>query len=88
MVEDSPLLLESGIDRDCDVKVLVDAPFETRLRRVRRARGWDAQELRRREKNQVPLDIKRQQADYVIINDADEAQCLEQTRRVLSQITS
>lgn len=87
IVEDSPLLLESGIDRDCDVFVLVDAPFDTRLDRVRRTRGWDAEELRRREKNQMPLDIKRQRADYVIINDADEAHCLEQTRRVLSQIT-
>jgi dephospho-CoA kinase len=87
IIEDSPLLLESGIDRDCDVLVLVDAPFDIRLDRVRRTRGWDAGELHRREKNQMPLDIKRQRADYVIINDADEAHCLEQTRRVLSQIT-
>lgn len=87
IIEDSPLLLESGIDRDCDVRVLVDAPFDVRLGRVRHTRGWDAGELLRREKNQLPLDIKRQRADYVIINDADEAHCLEQTRRVLSQIT-
>lgn len=88
IVEDSPLVLETGIDRVCSVLVLVDAPFDIRLDRVRRTRGWDAGELRRREKNQLPLDIKRQRADYVIINDADEAHCLEQTRRVLSQITS
>ena len=87
IIEDSPLLLESGINRDCDVLVLVDAPFDVRLDRVQRTRGWDAEELCRREKNQMPLDIKRQRADYVIINDADEAHCLEQTRRVLSQIT-
>lgn len=87
IIEDSPLLLETGIDSQCDVLVLVDAPFETRLDRVRVTRGWDAEELLRREKNQMPLDIKRQRADYVIINDAGEAHCLEQTRRVLSQIT-
>lgn len=87
IVEDSPLLLESGIDRDCNALVLVDAPFGVRLDRVRHTRGWDAGELLRREKNQVPLDIKRRRADYVIINDADEAHCLEQTRRVLSKIT-
>ncbi|GAB4197963.1 MAG: dephospho-CoA kinase [Phycisphaeraceae bacterium] len=87
IVEDSPLLLESGIAQECDVIVLVDAPFDLRLERVSRTRGWDRAELERREKNQAPLDIKRECADYVIINDADEAHCLTQTRRVLSQIT-
>ncbi len=86
VVEDCPLLLESGIDGECDTLVYVDAPFQTRLDRVRRARGWGAQELRLRDKSQMPLDIKRQRADYVISNDADEAHCLEQTRRVFSQI--
>ncbi len=87
IVEDSPLLLESGIDRDCDALVFVDAPRALRLQRVARDRGWDAAELSRREKSQMPLDIKRERADYVISNDASEAHCLEQTREVLSRIT-
>ena len=86
IVEDCPLLLETGIDQQCDALVFVDAPFETRLRRVQRTRGWTDEELARRDKSQTPLDIKRQRADYMISNDADEAQCLAQTRRVLSQI--
>ena len=86
IVEDCPLLIETGIDEECDTLIFVDAPFETRLERVQRTRGWDREELARRDNNQTPLDIKRQRADYVISNDADEAQCLAQTRRVLSQI--
>lgn len=86
VVEDCPLLLETGLDRECDVLVFVDAPLEVRLARVREERDWSQQELDRREKNQTPLDIKRLKADYVISNDAGEAHCLEQTRRVLSQI--
>lgn len=86
VVEDCPLLLETGLDRECDVLVFVDAPLEIRLARVREERDWSQQELDRREKNQTPLDIKRLKADYVISNDAGEAHCLEQTRRVLSQI--
>ncbi len=86
VVEDCPLLLETGIDQQCDALVLVDASFQTRLERVSPTRGWGAEELSRRDKSQMPLDIKRQRADYVISNDADEAHCLEQTRRVLSQI--
>jgi dephospho-CoA kinase len=86
IVEDCPLLLESGIDSQCDALVLVEASFQTRLKRVQKTRGWGAQELGLRDKSQTPLDIKQQRADYVISNDADEAHCLEQTRRVLSQI--
>ncbi len=86
VVEDCPLLLELGIDKQCDALIFVEASFETRLARVRKTRGWGPQELTRRDKSQTPLDIKRQRADYVVSNDADEAHCLAQTRRVLSQI--
>lgn len=87
IVEDSPLLLETGIDRVCDVLIFVDAPLEVRQARLARTRGWGPDVLADREKNQLPLDTKRQRADYVISNDAGEAHCLEQTRRVLSRIT-
>jgi len=86
VVEDCPLILETGIDRQCDVLIYVDCLQATRLDRVQKHRGWTAKELARREKLQLPLDIKRQRADYVIHNDADEAHCLAQTRRVLSKI--
>lgn len=87
IVEDSPLLLETGIDKECNVLVFVDAPLALRQQRVARDRGWTPDELAQREKYQTPLDTKRQRADYVISNDAGEAHCLEQTRRVLSRIT-
>ncbi len=86
IVEDCPLLLETGIDKQCDALIFVETDFQTRLARVSQTRGWGPEELRRRDKSQMPLDIKRQRADYVISNDADEAHCLAQTRRVLSQI--
>lgn len=70
-VWDSPLLLEAGLDELCDAVVFVDAPGEDRLRRVAQ-RGWDAAELDRREKVQLPLDKKRQKADYYLRN-ADAA---------------
>ncbi len=87
IVEDSPLLLETGIGRECDVLVFVDASLEVRRERLARTRGWSPEVLAGREKNQLPLDTKRERADYVISNDAGEAHCLEQTRDVLSRIT-
>ena len=86
IVEDCPLLLETGLDRACDVLVYVEAPYAVRAARVRQQRGWSAAELERREKNQAPLDTKRARADDVIDNGAGRASAREQVRRVLSRV--
>jgi dephospho-CoA kinase len=65
---DTPLLFETGLNRQCDAVVFVDAPPEARLPRVAKQRGWDAAELQRREILQLPLDKKREISDYVVIN--------------------
>ena len=86
IVDDTPLLVEKGLHRDCDVLVFVETPEEIRLQRVHKNRGWTAQELIKRQSTQVALDKKAALADYVLDNRADQARCLEQVRRVLSQI--
>jgi len=70
VVIDAPLLLEAGSDSACDVVVYVDAPREVRAYRVKAGRGWDEQELSRRENAQLPLEEKRCRSDEVITNDA------------------
>lgn len=87
IVEDCPLLLERELDGDCDVLVYVDAPEHVRLERVARTRGWTAQELQRREKNQLPLDIKRRRADYVVDNGSDTTDLLPQTQSLLHWVS-
>ncbi|MEQ9459511.1 MAG: dephospho-CoA kinase [Phycisphaeraceae bacterium] len=86
IVEDCPLLLEVGLDTECDTLVFVDSPKEHRERRVTETRGWSPEELADRESSQLPLDIKRDRADYVINNDADPDQLRVQSSRVLSLI--
>ncbi|MCG8601017.1 MAG: dephospho-CoA kinase [Verrucomicrobiales bacterium] len=86
VIEDCPLLLETGLDRQCDALVFIDCPFDVRLERLSASRGWDASELRRREERQAPLDTKRQSADYVISNAGPDDSVLEQARGVLQQI--
>jgi dephospho-CoA kinase len=86
IVEDCPLLLEAGIASSCDALVFVAADEQVRLKRVAQSRGWDADELARRQKNQLALDIKGQRADHVIDNNADPAHCQDQVRRVLSDV--
>jgi len=69
VVVDAPLLFEAGIDGLCDAVVFVDCPLEGRVKRVVEGRGWAPGELERREKAQMPLDVKRSRSDYVVIND-------------------
>jgi dephospho-CoA kinase len=68
IVFDAAILLESGWTDHVDVVAFVDVPFEVRLQRVAEGRGWTADELRRREASQWPLDRKRAAANVVIDN--------------------
>jgi dephospho-CoA kinase len=68
VVLDAPKLYEAGLDCCCDVVIFVDAEWAERVQRVVAARGWTEEELRRREKLQIPLDTKRANADHVVIN--------------------
>lgn len=84
IVEDTPLLLEAGLEDEMDHLVFVDAPRAVRLERVR-SRGWDDAELTRRENSQMRLDIKRKRAEDVIHNGGDIGETREQVRRLLSR---
>lgn len=85
IVEDTPLLLEKNLADQVDSIVFVDADATIRAARVA-GRGWSAEEIARREKNQLPLDFKRNRADHVLDNSAGEAESLLHVRRILSQI--
>lgn len=86
VIEDCPLLLESGLDDDCDLLVFIDCPREVRLQRLSQTRGWDAEELQKREAHQAPLDTKRGAADYVIDNGVRHERVREQVQNLLKQI--
>ncbi len=86
VILDAPLLFEAGLGEECDAVVFVDAPREIRLNRVREHRGWDEEELARREKSQLPLEEKRSRSDYVVRNDRDEASLHERVSRILDEI--
>jgi dephospho-CoA kinase len=84
-VWDTPLLFETGLNRECDCIVFVDAPLEVRLRRVS-ARGWTADDLTARENLQLPLDKKRRISDYCVSNIDGIDVVREQVRDILTRI--
>ena len=88
IIWDSPLLVESGLHRECDAVVYIDATQTIRQARVQKSRGWTPNELAQREKSQIPLDKKANIADYCIDNSGDEVASLSQVRQVLSQLSA
>ena len=85
-VWDTPLLFETGLNQKCDAVVFVDAPLDVRLDRVHVHRGWDYDELIRREKLQMPLDKKRELSHYIVTNTADARRALDQVQQILTRI--
>lgn len=84
---DAAVLLESGWSDLCQSVVFVDVPFEDRLSRVVSNRGWSEDELRRREASQLPLNEKRQVADFVVDNSGEVSNSVEQLKQFVLSIT-
>lgn len=91
-VWDTPLLVETALNKQCDALVFIDAPEAERLKRVMSERQWGAGELAHREKLQMPLDKKREISDYVIVNSAEAAADADfarsQVQKILSRIVA
>ena len=63
-----PLLFERHLADDFDTIILVDAPRSVRLDRIVRDRQIDEAEAMKMIASQMPADLKRARADYVIEN--------------------
>lgn len=73
LVCDIPLLFERRLVDEFDRIVLVDAPRPIRLERLMRDRGLTHTEAMNMIAAQMPAELKRARADYVIVNDGDLA---------------
>ncbi|MHC4512559.1 MAG: dephospho-CoA kinase [Planctomycetota bacterium] len=85
VVLDVPLLLEGGLIDRCDHAVFVAAGEDTRLARAL-ARGWDRQELSRREASQATLEQKQARCGLRVDNDGDLVKTRQQVNQVLRQL--
>lgn len=65
---DAPLLIETGLNRLCDVCVLVTADIETRINRVEKRDGISRDRVLERINNQMPESEKKAVADELIDN--------------------
>jgi dephospho-CoA kinase len=89
VVVEAALLFAAGMERICDKVLVLEATFEARLRRAE-DRGWDLEELRRRDRRQLPL-FEQPPAGYDparilrVRNDADDNRLAERIAAALSR---
>lgn len=86
IILDSPLLFESRLDTQCDRVVFVEASEARRFERLRRSRGWDEAEFRRREASQLPVDEKRRRSSDLVRNESSLDDLRDTVAAVLNQI--
>lgn len=71
VVQDVPLLVETGLADGFDLVVVVEAPPRLRIERLARDRGMTAQEVGARMAAQASDEQRRAVADVVLVNDGD-----------------
>lgn len=84
LVLDAAILFETGWHHRCDKILFVDVPRPIRLERLQ-SRGWDDAELKRREGNQIALEVKRKRADAVVDNAGARGSLGGSLRKVLRE---
>jgi dephospho-CoA kinase len=82
---DAPLLLEGDWDQYCSEILFVETPENLRRERVLK-RGWTQDEYHARENNQLPLQVKRDAASHVLVNEGDLTFLEKQVQSFLKKI--
>jgi len=88
VVCDIPLLFEAHLEEDVDLVVLVDAPTAVRLDRLVRERKLPRAEAAAMIAAQMPSELKRTRADYVIDNDGSRDALAARVDEVWRAITA
>ena len=81
-----PLLFERHLADEFDTIILVDAPRSIRLERIVRDRGLDETEGMKMIAAQMPADLKRARADFVIENAGTREELENEVDRVWQSI--
>ena len=82
VVQDVPLLVETGQAGAFDLVVVVEAPVDVRIERLGRDRGMPAEEARARMASQATDTERRAEADVVLLNDGTPENLCAQVDRL------
>ncbi|MCX5730813.1 MAG: dephospho-CoA kinase [Deltaproteobacteria bacterium] len=85
---DVPLLFERGLDREVDCVVVVHAPRDVQVARLRARDGLSQAEAEARLDAQLPVDEKARRADVVVSNQSDIASFRSRAEALLRALRS
>ncbi|MBW2295165.1 MAG: dephospho-CoA kinase [Deltaproteobacteria bacterium] len=95
VVLDIPLLFEgakrgtgAAVATKYDATILAWVPVETQIERTMERDGCDRGEAKRRIDAQLPIDEKREMADYVIDNSGSRDETEDQVRKLYEKLTA
>ena len=88
VVYDMPLLVDKGLHKNMDATIVVDVDVEERVRRLVEYRGLDEGDARRRIAAQVPDDVRRAAADFIIDNNGARDKLDAQVDGVVDKLRS
>ena len=83
-----PLLVETGLDREFDRVIVVDAPAETQARRLMRRNNLGNQDAMARINAQATRRQRLSVADWVVDNSSDQASTVQQIDRIWADLTA
>jgi dephospho-CoA kinase len=83
-----PLLLESRMDKDCDLVVALAASEEIRVKRLEESRGWTEQECRARMNRQIDDRERSRRADILLTNEGTRQELADSLQGLLQNVGS
>ncbi|MBO8127002.1 MAG: dephospho-CoA kinase [Firmicutes bacterium] len=86
IVIDAPLLIETGLQKLVDKVVVVSAPEEVQIKRLRQRDGLSRKEALARIHSQMPAKERERWADYIIRTDCPFPQVVAQAEKVWEEI--
>lgn len=82
-VIDAPLLIEAGLDSDCDFVISVIADRDTRINRIIARDGITPEAAEKRVDSQKPLEFYIENSDFTVENNSDISSLAEQIKKIL-----
>ena len=80
---DAPLLIEAGLDRDCDFIISVIADRDERTKRIMSRDNISFEDAKRRVDSQKPVEFYTENSDFTVENNGDLPALADQLKKIL-----
>ena len=86
VILDIPLLMENKINKKNDILIFIDAKKKEINKRLKKRPNINLKIIKKFKKNQLPIEFKKQQSDFVIKNNFKNNSIKENVKQVLKKI--